>query len=297
MIKKICLLVIVALILAGCSSGANEAPRRATADSAAGGSWNMAVNEAMDQPMPASAPMMERAEEQSQKILQTAHINMQSDRFDDVIFSLRALAPAFGGFIENAELYDHYTPHRTAQRFRSFTITLRVPREYFDEAVKQAEGLAVVRSSSQFAEDVTAQYYDLAGRLETKRIEEERVLDMINRAADINDLLALEERLGQIRTEIERFQSQLLSIDRLATFSTIHVHVTEVASETLIITSEGLGARISQSFVSSINRTVVFFQNILIFLAGAVIPLTFIGLLAFIGVKAAKRAAGKKRAQ
>jgi hypothetical protein len=226
---------------------------------------------------------------QEAKILQTGWVNMHSDRFDEVTDTLRNLAPEAGGFVESAALQDYFTHHSgyRQQRTRDFSITLRVPRERFGEVMRRVESLGVVRSSNQSAEDVTARYYDIAGRLATKRIEEERVLEMIDRAVDINDLLNLENRLGQIRTDIELFQSQMLAIDRLATFSTIHVNLTEVTTEALIINPEGLGQRIGLAFTRSVNGTVVFMQNFIIWLAGALIPLLITGLLLFFGVKIA----------
>jgi hypothetical protein len=233
-----------------------------------------------------------------QKIIQTAWVNLQTDRFDEVMQTLRRLAPDVDGFVESAELYDYYSQNRFSAnqptRLREFSIILRVPREHFDTVMWQVENLATVRSSNQSAEDVTARYTDLAGRLQTKYIEQERVLDMIGRAQTIEDLLALENRLGEINTDIELFQSQMTGIDRLSAFSTIHVHLSEVTTETLIVVSEGLGARMGQAFTRSVNGTVLFLQNVLIFLAGALIPFTFIGLLTFVGIKAAKYNKKKK---
>jgi hypothetical protein len=216
---------------------------------------------------------------ESPKIIQNARVDMQTERFDDVSENLRNIATDVGGFVEYAEMNDY--SHHKNQRSRNFYITLRVPRERFDEVLRQVESLATVRSSTQSAEDVTAQYYDLAGRLETKKIEEERVLDMIGRAETIEDMLALEKRLGQIRTDIERFTTQMIGIDRLAAFSSIHVALTEVTNETLIFAPEGLGERMGQAFSSSLNGTLLFFQNFIIFLAGALIPLVFIGVIIF----------------
>jgi hypothetical protein len=220
-----------------------------------------------------------------QKILQNAHVAMHSVNFDETVAVLRDLAPNAGGFVESANLNDFNTFRHPSQpvRRREFSIVMRVPAENFNDVLRTIEGLAVVNFSNQSAEDVTAQYYDLASRLETKYIEEERVLDMISRAELIEDLLILESRLGQIRTDIERFNSQIINIDRLAAFSTIHVSVTEVENEAVIILTEGLGGRMGRAFVTSLNGTISFFQNVLIFLAGALIPLLFIGILCYVG--------------
>ncbi len=168
-------------------------------------------------------------------------------------------------------------------------IILRVPRDQFDTVLKRVESLAKVVSSSQSAEDVTASYYDIAGRLETRRVEEARVLEMIPRAEKIEDLLALEERLGEIRTDIELYQSQMNNIDRLAAYSTIHVNLEEVPREEMIVVSDDLGGRLQLAFIRSVNNTVIFFQNTLLFLAEIFIPLLFAGLIAVVGIIIYKR--------
>ncbi|MDR1664001.1 MAG: DUF4349 domain-containing protein [Clostridiales bacterium] len=251
---------------------ADEAPTGAVADY---GAADLAT----------TAGFTDASQVQPDKIIQTASIEMQTDRFGETVDALRAAGPDNGGYVESANLEQY-----DASRY--FYITLRVPAEKFGEVCKYAESLGKVLSSSQNAEDVSASYYDTADRLDTKLIEEERVLDMITRATKIDDLLALEERLGEIREQIEVYQSRLTSIDRQALYSTIAVSLEEVRREALALTSEGLGGRIQSAFIGSVNGVASFFQNAVIFLAGVIIPLLFAGLLVFIGVRVAK-AAGK----
>lgn len=304
-----CLIVAVIGIMAvsGCSGGAktggtSSAPQ--AANSTAGYASDTAASEesydygyaeseagfdgAYDNAYPASEPMgggtgegdFKNAvvmEMRPEKIIQTADIESQTDRFDEVVEKLRAAAPDHGGYVESASQYTHGN--------RVFNITLRVPTEQFETVRLYVESLAHVIGTTQNAENVTGHYYDLLSRLETKQIEEERVLEMIGRATNIEDLLALEERLGYIRTQIERYQASLNTIDRLAAYSTIRMTLTEVTHEELVITSDDLGGRIRKAFLRSVNGTAVFFQEVILFLAGAFIPLTIIGLLAFVGVR------------
>lgn len=225
------------------------------------------------------------------KIIQTADVELKTDLFDEAVERLRNAATQFGGYVESANMQGDFNSRGSS---RYFYIVLRVPTNRFDEARRYVEEQGKVVRSNQSATDVSAEYYDLAGRLETKRIEEERVLDMIGRATKIEDLLNLEERLGWIRTDIERFQSRLNTIDRLAAFSTIRISLNEVTKEEIVIVSDDLGGRVQQAFVKSVNAIVSALQEIVIFLAGAIIPLLLIAILTFVGI-AATRAARKKR--
>jgi len=223
---------------------------------------------------------------QPSKIIRSAFMELRTDQFDEMVTLLRSAGQSYGGYTESSNLNSNHYGGRSRSRF--FSITLRIPSESFDEALQYLEGLAQVTHSSQSSEDVSARYYDLAGRLETKRVEEERVLDMISRAEYIDDLLALEERLGQIRTVIEQYESQMISIDRLSTFSTFNVNLYEVTKEELVLISDTLGSRIQQSFVRSLNGVILFFQNAVIFFSGIIIQLIIIGIVVFAGVKASK---------
>ena len=252
-------------------------------------------------PMPAESPAVpmpgsmgqassggsQSGESMPRRIIQRGTLDMRTERFDETVDAIRGVAVDSGGFVENANMYTQVDRRNIQSRFISFT--LRVPVERFDEIMRFIETFATVVSSSTSAEDVSMQYFDIYSRLETKLIEEERVLDMISRAEEIYDLLSLEERLGQIRTTIEIYNSQLSSIDRQAAYSTIYINLMEVAREELAIVPDNLGSRISQSFVSSFNGVVLFFQNAILFIAGIIMQILVIGLLGLIGYSVSKK--------
>jgi hypothetical protein len=226
-----------------------------------------------------------------EKIIKTGNVSLETDSFDSAVDELRFAAVNSGGFVENANIYDiNYDYYnRAANRSRVCSMTLRVPREQFDSVMTLVSGIGKLITSGQQSEDVTARYYDTARRLETKKVEEERVLEMISQATKIDDLLALEERLGQIHTDIELYQSQLINIDRMAAYSTINVTLTEVLTEEYIIVSDDLGGRLQLAFTRGVNATVIFFQNTLLFIAGVFIPLLFLAFLAIVGLVIFKR--------
>jgi hypothetical protein len=212
--------------------------------------------------------------------------------FDFTVAALRDVAPNLGGFVERSNL-----GARTirGEEVREFTITLRVPVDEFEIALRQIETLAQVVGATQQAQDITAQFYDMASRLETRRIEEERILMLIDQTERLNELLDLERRLGQVRLQIERYEGQLYNMAQRSAFSTINVMLREVleAAEEIVEEEEiilivTLGDRIGSAFGGSVDGTSRFFQEMLIFLAAAIIPLTAIGLVVFAGIKMAR---------
>jgi len=240
-------------------------------------------NEAQDQmlaPTPAeggggqSVEWEDIAETGERHIIQTADIELESDYFDDVVASLRYLAPSLGGYISSEMLTRHGQ--------KMFTIVLRVPAMTFDQALLTIQNLANVRRLSSQADDVTDQFYDLAGNLTTRRIEEERLLALIEEATSITDILALETRLSDTRLVIERYLMQLNLMAGQIAYSTIHVQLLDTAEEFVPASAQPhIGERIGGAFGESVDGTINVFQNIIVFMAGAIIPLAFLGLLGF----------------
>ena len=228
-------------------------------------------------------------ERRIERIIRTGHVHLQTEYFDEQVEQLRVIAPAVGGFIEHSEL----SPPRSwmpREVGRSFNITLRVPQEHFNEIFHQVESMAHLVFSTQSAEDVTAQYYNILSRLETRRIEEERVLSLIEAVENIQELLALEGRLAGIRTQIALYEAQLTRMNDLATFSTIHVELWEITDgSAAIIAGDTFWGRISGAFTNSINHA----ANAMVFFVGLIIPLAAIALVIFAGV-ATSRVVRKK---
>ena len=202
-----------------------------------------------------------------QKIILEAELRMATDRFDEVSARIRGIAGESDGYVQNSEQYT------AGEARRRFIITIRVPYEKYEAVFEQIKGLCVLISSSETQRNATAEYYDLQARHQTKLIEEERLIELIDRTEKIEDILKLESLLGEVRTQIEVYRTQMTSIDRLSSYSTINVYLDEVADETAVIIPANLSGKIYESFIQSVNSTIRFVQGILIFLVGISVQL------------------------
>ena len=211
---------------------------------------------------------------QPEKIIKTGNVSLSTEQFDRDKLRLEALTREMGGFIESSSIYNDGNNWR-------FEAVLRVPSERFAEMKKAVEETGKLLSSSEQSENVTSQYYDMEGRLTIKRTEEERIIEMIEEAENVETLLALEEYLGNVRTDIELLESQIKDIDSLSSYSTLHVYLIEGVNIRLMADAGNFGQRLWQNFRSSASGTASFFESILVFLAGAVIPLGLIALLVY----------------
>ena len=205
-------------------------------------------------------------------VIQTAIVELATEYFDDVVEQLRNLAPSVNGFVASSMT--------TAHGRRMFTIVMRVPVASFEAALGQVEAMAYVRVLNQWAQDVTDQFYDMISSYEIRRLEEERILALIEQTENVQELLALEQRLASTRLSIEMYLSQLNNMAGQIAYSTIEVTLSDIAEVPIIILDPTLGERVSGAFGDSIDGTVRFAQGFVVFMAGAIVPLALVGVAA-----------------
>jgi hypothetical protein len=102
-------------------------------------------------------------------------------------------------------------------------ITLRVPAEQLDAVTRAVALLGTVQSQSASQDDVTAQHVDMKARLRNMRAEEARLRGLYSQAGSISELLEVEQRLSDVRGEIEAAQAQIAYLEGQVAYSTLQV--------------------------------------------------------------------------
>ena len=104
-------------------------------------------------------------------------------------------------------------------------LLLRVPYDKFNEALEELRKLGTAVEVQTSARDVTDQYVDLEARLKVLREEGQRLLQLLERAESVKEVLEVEDYLSRIRTEIERYEAMLKNLERSIQYSSIRVYV------------------------------------------------------------------------
>ncbi len=117
-----------------------------------------------------------------------------------------------------AKQHGGYVQHLTGSR-----ITLRVPAEKFQPAVDDLAKLGPLADRDITAQDVTEQYTDLEIRLTNARATLKRLQAILEKASNVKDVLAIEQELARVRTEIERMQGRMNLLASRIAYATITV--------------------------------------------------------------------------
>lgn len=151
-------------------------------------------------------------------------------RADDVSASFAAVSRAArdaGGFVESSSFSNEGDD---ADR-RSARLSLRVPVQQYEGVLATLRGLPGVTVNSENAQstEVTDQYTDLQSRLRNLERQETQYLDLLGKAATIQDILTVTEKLDGVRLSIEQIQGRLAVLDDLTELASIDVALSPVA--------------------------------------------------------------------
>ncbi|HEY0651478.1 MAG TPA: DUF4349 domain-containing protein [Chryseosolibacter sp.] len=145
---------------------------------------------------------------------------------------------------------------------------IRIPAGRFDAFVKVIEGLGKQIEFRDLAtQDVTEEYIDIEARLKTKKELEVRYLQLLSKANNVKEMLAVEEQIANVRSEIESMQGKINYLSDQVSFSTLTVRYYQLISPQL-----GFGSRLLASVGTG-------WSGLLAFLIGLVSVWPFILIL------------------
>ena len=104
-----------------------------------------------------------------------------------------------------------------------------------------------------FADDDDVWREDKVQKLmEALLTEEESLLSILESAETVEDIITVQDRLSQVRYELENMESQLRAYDNQVDYSTVYLDLDEVAKYTPV-EEKGAFARMGEGFVESLK--------------------------------------------
>lgn len=143
---------------------------------------------------------------------ETANINATRKR---ILQSLKK----YGGYVDE----DNQSTNSDANR-KEYNLKISIPAKYFDFLVDSVSASAdKIDSKNISVTDVTTRYIDIKTRLDNKKILENRYLELLKRGTKISDLLEIENKLTEIRSDIESTQGQLNYLNKQVAYSSLEI--------------------------------------------------------------------------
>lgn len=150
-------------------------------------------------------------------VIYNASLSLIVQDTSQAIATVRKIIQDAGGYIAASNTY------REEEQLRA-TMTVRVPSDKLVATLDQLKKIALsVESEGLKGDDVTDQYTDLQSRLRNLQVAEEQYLAILKRADKIEDVLAVQQRLDQVRGEIEQVKGRMDYLSKSAALATITI--------------------------------------------------------------------------
>lgn len=230
----------------------------------------------------------------SRKLIRTITLSAETYEFDDLTAQIKAKTEGLGGYIERSNVYGDADE---GNRYASFT--LRIPAENADSLVETIEGKSNITESSEGVEDVTLTYVDIASRKESLQMEYDRLEELLKNAENIEELIYIEERLADVRYEIQSIESQLRTYDNKVNYTTINLTIDEVREYTPVeVVNPTYGQRLARELSEAFKNIWEGLQDFSIFIIVAIPYLVILAIpvvLVILIVRLVNKKTEKKR--
>ena len=225
-------LALLAALLTGCGSAGKSA---ASYDS---GRVEYAVSDEAAMAPAEGAAMKNTAADtgstqlpQNRKWIVTVNLTAETDDLDALRSALDEKIAALNGYVEDQSVYNG-SIYDSGRRYRSANLTVRIPADSIDAFLQDVGGLANIVRQNKSIEDVTLSYVATESRLKALETEEARLLELLSQAENMTDLLEIEARLSEVRSELENYASQKRLYDNQIDYATIYIAIEEVQEYT-----------------------------------------------------------------
>ena len=213
-------------------------------------------------------------------LIRTVSMSTETKTIDKVKADVESQIRELGGYIENSSM----SGTGKNRDLRTIYYTIRIPADKLDSLISTVGNSCTVLSSSENTSDVTLEYVDTKARVESLRVEYDQLIKLLADAKDLDNILILQNRLTEVRYQIESAESRIRVLENQVQYATLNLQISEVLEETEIEEPHVItyGERVGEQFKDMWEGTVEFFQNFLLGLIAAIPFLVFMGIVAVI---------------
>ena len=195
------------------------------------------------------------------KLIKNGTISFETNDIEKTGKEIEKLYQEFNGYIASENHFNY------GERFQHEQ-EIRIPSQNFDPFIQKLEQLgSKVENKNISTQDVTEEFIDVEARLKTKKDLEARYRELLKFAKKVDEMLSIENQIGNVRAEIESMEGRLNYLKNQVAFSTIKITYYELT---------GVDFGFASKFVHSLKNG---WDNLLTFLIAMVNVWPFLMLM------------------
>ena len=211
----------------------------------------------------------------NRKIIKNAHIIIQTKDYEAFMIGVNQSVSSCGGYTEELNEYNSSDDEPV-----SAYVVYRMPADKFDGFLEQLSKLGSVDSKEITQSDVTDSYIDIESRIKALETEEKALLALLEKSDALADIIAVQDRLTQVRGELESDKAQLKAYDSQIDYSTVSISVSE--TERIVKSDGSFSSQVKEKFTKSLYNLGKFFTSFAINFIGSLPYIVIIAVVAAI---------------
>ena len=154
----------------------------------------------------------------ARQLIVESWVGLEVDDIDAAVRHVETIAAQRGGWVESAEIYGE-------AGYRSASVQLRVPADRSDNVLDTLRGLGRVTDEGVSSTDVTERLIDNEARLSAWHAQEARLVTLLENAPTVEDIIQIEQRIAQVRSDIEYVEATQRNLTNRVSTSLITVNL------------------------------------------------------------------------
>ncbi|MBQ9879724.1 MAG: DUF4349 domain-containing protein [Clostridia bacterium] len=223
----------------------------------------------------------------SEKLVYTCRMQLETLEYAKTVAAIRSSLASFGGFVQtenetNSDRYWYYTDGSEGDGRMTLSMILRVPSAHYEEFLAAVEANGHVIAKNADVENISRTYNDTQVLISALEQQETRLLEMMEKAETIEDMITVEKRLTEVQTELNQYRTDLSAMDTDVDLATVSLEICEVRelSDTPPVRST-FGTRLANTFKRSWRAFSSGMEDVLF---GLIFILPFAAVIAVIAV-------------
>jgi len=172
------------------------------------------LGQAIDKPSLPDTSNSAAMPEDTRKLVKRASISIRVEDLEKADISITELLKNFNGYSASTNVREY-----------EYSYSLRVPAPQFDVFLSEIGGMGKLIYRTESTEDVTLQFYDLEGRLESRRELLRTFQSYLRRANNMDEILTVETRIADIQREIDNTGTKLRNLTDRIDYATIELRI------------------------------------------------------------------------
>lgn len=213
----------------------------------------------------------------TRKVITQGYIQLKVKSLKEVSEKITLVAETAGGFIESSSYNENNQGYAS--------LVLRIPAKDYQKIFDQVQKMGKLEAKETNGQDVTMKSVDLEARLKTLETQEERLLALLEKGKDLEEILKIETELQRVRQEIETVTAELKTLNDLVDLATLRVELYQTNVEPVSASSletpgfKGVFKGAYNALIDSLNQMIKLLGQTIVFLGGALPYLVVLGLM------------------